>query len=196
VLAGATLVSLFSHATVAAARPRPEPTPYGAAVPAGVEIPVELVTQINSATFNVGDSFAFKTAAETKLSDSKSPDGVIDVPKGTPGHGRIANVVRADNKHNGDVTLQVDSIDMPDGTPIWVNIDPKSRVQGHLADKRTRFLVVAVATDFSGNMVLEPGTPFKVVTIPRRAAPAPLVTAAPTPLPTPSLMPSPVVSGR
>jgi hypothetical protein len=184
------LGSYVSNASPAAARPRP--TPYGAAVPAGVEIPVELVTQINSATFNVGDSFAFKTAAETKLGDSMSPDGVIDVPKGTPGHGRIASIVRADSKHNGDVTLQVDSIDMTDGTPIWVNIDPKTPVRGHLADKRTHFLIVAVATDFSGNMVLEPGTPFRVVTIPRRAAPAPLVTAPPTPLPTVSDTPAPV----
>ena len=153
-------------------RATPAPTPYGANVLPGVDIPVELVTQINSATFQVGDSFEFKTTRDMNV-------GGVDIPEGTGGHGRVASVERATNKENGSVAIQADSLDLSDGTPVWVNIDPKAPVQGHLADRRTRFLVVAISTDFSGNMVLEPGTPFKVVTISRRAAPAPLITSSP-----------------
>ncbi len=152
----------------------PVPTPFGKNVPVGVEIPVELVTQINSATFQVGDSFEFKTTKDMKLGD-------IDVPQGTGGHGRVASVERATDKQNGSVAIQADSLDLSDGSPIWVNIDPKAPVQGHYADKHTRFLVVAISTDFSGNMVLEAGTPFKVVTTTLRAGPAPLITSSPEP---------------
>ncbi len=178
------------------ARPRPTayPTPYGAVVPSGIKIPVVLVTQINSATFDIGDRFEFKTAKDQKV-------GTIDVPMGTLGHGRVANVTRADNDHNGSVALQTDSIDLPDGTPIWVDIDPKVSVNGHYADKHTRFYGLAIGTDYSGNMVLDPGAKFGVMTIRRRAFPAPLVTPSPSasassaplgsasPAPTPSIKP-------
>ncbi len=196
-------VAVAATAAFAAPRARPTPvpkhsaypTPYGAIVPAGVDVPVVLTTQINSATFEVGDSFEFHTAKDIKLGD-------VDVPKDTPGHGRIARVVHANKDHNGDVSLQVDSIDLPDGMPIWVNIDPKSTIHGHLADRHTRFFVVALSTDYSGNMVLEPGTAFSVTTIARRAGPAPLLTATPlatadaiaAPSSVPAVAPSPVLA--
>ena len=166
-------------------RPSAYPTPYGAIVPTGVKVPVVLVTEINSATFDVGDKYEFKTTQDEKLGD-------IAVPKGTLGHGRVSSVVRADDKHNGSVGLQTDSIDLADGTPIWVDIDPKVQVQGRLADKHTRFYGLAIGTDYSGNMILEPNEPFTVVTIARRAFPAPLVTPSPAPAgtSTPSAMTS------
>ena len=160
-------------------RPSSYPTPYGAIVPAGVNIPVLLVTQINSATFDVGDRYEFKTAKDEKL-------GSIVVPKGTLGHGRVSSIVRADKNHNGSVGLQTDSIDLGDGTPVWVDIDPKVTVSGHLADKHTRFYGLAIGTDYSGNMILDPGAPFTVTTITRRAVPAPLVTPTPGPSPSPA----------
>jgi hypothetical protein len=152
-----------------------------------VKIPVELVTEINSATFDVGDRFEFKTTQDETLGD-------VVVPKGTLGHGRVSNLVRAENNHNGSVGLQTDSIDLADGTPIWVNIDPKVAVRGHYADKHTRFYGVAFGTDYSGNMILDPGSPFGVVTIARRAKPAPLVTPSPGPTvsPGPNATHSPV----
>jgi hypothetical protein len=170
-------------------RPSAYPTPYGAIVPVGVKIPVLLVTEINSATFDIGDRFEFKTAQDEQLGD-------IVVPKGTLGHGRVSNLVRADNNHNGSVGLQTDSIDLDDGTPIWVNIDPRVAVHGHYADKHTRFYGVAIGTDYSGNMILDPGSPFTVVTISRRAKPAPLVTPSPGPSPSlaPGAAPSPVAA--
>jgi hypothetical protein len=180
----AFFVALFAapHSSVAAApkaHPSAYPTPYGAIVPLGVKIPVELVTEINSATFDIGDRFEFKTAQDEKLGD-------VVVPKGTLGHGRVSNLVRADKDHNGSVGFQTDSIDLPGGTPIWVNIDPSVAVHGHLADKRTHFYGIAIGTDYSGNMILDPGSPFMVVTIARRAQPAPLVTPSPSPAPSPS----------
>ena len=181
----AAVMATIPHAAAAAPRPKASafPTPYGATVPVGVDVPVELITQINSATFNVGDSFAFKTTKQTKL-------GTLSVPAGTAGHGRISSVDRATNKHDGSISIQVDSIDLADGTPVWVDMNPKSRLEGHLADKHTRFLVVAISTDYSGNMILEPGTPFDVVTIAKRAAPAVLVTESPSTGPSPIASPA------
>jgi hypothetical protein len=166
------------------ARPTPYPTPYGAIVPIGVVVPVELVTEINSATFDVGDRFEFKTTQDEKLGD-------ILVPKGTLGHGRVATVVRADNGHNGSVGLQTDSIDLSDGTPIWVDVNPKVQMRGHYADKRTRFYGIAFGTDYSGNMILDPGMAFSVDTIKRRAHPAALVTPSPGPTQSPAPTSSP-----
>ena len=183
-LVAAMIATLPGGAVARGAKASPAPTPFGKKVPIGVDIPVQLVTQINSATFQVGDSFEFKTTKDVNL------DG-FQVPVGTGGHGRVASVARATDKQNGSVAIQADSLDLSDGTPIWVNIDPKTPVQGHLADKRTRFLVVAISTDFTGNMVLEPGTQFKVLTTTLRAGPAPLITASPDASTSPS---SPAVS--
>ena len=184
VLAGAVLCATSKTPVVAAApkaRPSAYPTPYGAIVPAGINIPVLLVTEINSATFDVGDRFEFKTAKDEKL-------GAIVVPKGTLGHGRVSSIVRADKDHNGSVGVQTDSIDLADGTPLWVDIDPKVAVSGHLADKHTRFYGLAIGTDYSGNMILDPNSPFTVTTITRRAVPAPIVTPTPSASPSPSAM--------
>ena len=172
--------------------PSPGPTLYGLAVPEGVKISVVLTQRLDSGTNNVGDAFEFKTSKDVKLGD-------YSVPAGTPGHGRVSHVVRATKGHDGSLSLQADSIDMPDGTPVWVNIDTNQEIKGHLADKHSHFAVVAITYDYSGNLILDPGTPFIVITGPRRAHPAPLITSAPssgqppaaeTPMPAPTPLPS------
>jgi hypothetical protein len=173
--------------------PSPGPTLFGLAAPEGVKVAVELTQRLDTGTNNVGDRFEFKTTKDVKFGD-------YSVPAGTPGHGRISKLQRANKDHQGSLSLQADSLDLPDGMPVWVNIDTSEPLHGHYADKHSHFAVVAITYDYSGNLILDPGTPFNVVTGPRRARPAPLLTAAPeggappaadtTPMPQPTPLPS------
>jgi len=159
-------------------------------VPVNQSIPVALTQTVTSQTAQVGDPFTFATTKDVKL-------GTLDLPKGTPGHGRLAVVTPAQGKSRGGLALQADSLDLPDGDTIWVNIDASKPPKGRLADKHTKpiFLPLPIGvgggytTTTSGNMILDKGTTFSVLTIAPRAAPAPLLTATPTPVPT--LSPTP-----
>jgi hypothetical protein len=140
------------------------------APPAGLAVPVALISTVDSATCNVGDRFEFETTSDVTL-------GTLVVPKGTRGHGRVASYTRADAKHDGTIGIQVDSLDLDDGRVVWVDLDPKTPIAGQLADRRHRLELFAVATQFSGNMILAPGTAFRVVTIPPRKHPAELASS-------------------
>ncbi len=163
--------------------------------PAGVKIDVTLSQSLNSGTAKVGDVFAFATKSDRKL-------GTLDVPAGTPGHGRIAVVVPARSNVNGQLSLQVDALEPRGGPTIWVNVDPTVIPRGHYAlTKSNNFIVplpvgvIPVHLQHShGDLVLDAGSAFRVVTIPPRAAPAPLLTAPPTATPvppTPAATPTP-----
>ena len=160
-------------------------------VPLNVKIPVVLTKQVSSGTANVGDEFFFKTVKEEKLGD-------VDVPAGTPGSGRLADVQPAHGKQHGNLALQADSINLADGSVLWVNIDTSQPPMGHLSKhKNVPFILPVPGAIFpgviqssSGDMVLDVGTKFAVYTIAPRVAPAPLLTAPPTPPPTPAPEPS------
>lgn len=164
--------------------PTPTPAATGREYPPGVNIDVALTVPVSSETAHVGDTFSFNTTDEVKL-------GGIDVPAGTAGHGRLAVVVPAQGDGNGALSLQADSIDLPDGTTVWVNIDTSVAPRGHYSRQHTRTLIiplpvgiVPVFTHHSqGDMVLDTGTRFRVVTISPRKVPAPLLTAPPTEAP-------------
>lgn len=151
-------------------------------VPLNVRIPAELTAQITSLTAKVGDTFAFRTTKDEKLGD-------LDVPAGTLGHGRVAVVSPAHDRQNGTMALQADSIDLSDGRTIWVNVDNAKPMRGHLSNRHTHFAIVPLPigvvpitrTSLDGNMVLEPGTSFTVVTIAPRPAAAPLMSATAPP---------------
>jgi hypothetical protein len=159
-------------------------------VPESKSIPVTLTQTITSQTAHVGDPFTFTTAQAVTL-------GTLLLPKGTPGHGRLAVVFPADANHAGQLGLQADSLDLPGGDVVWVNIDATKPPKGHLADKHSKPVFIPTPIGFgggyrttsSGNMILDSGTSFTVVTIAPRAAPAPLLTASPTPVPTLTPMP-------
>ena len=161
--------------------PSPVPAPEYAT---GIPVDVVLTQAVSSETAQVGDRFSFQTKTDTKL-------GALDVPAGTPGHGRLAVVYPAQGDQNGLLSLQADSIDLPDGTTVWVNIDTAFVPRGHYSKKkRSGFIVPTpvgvfpiVTTKSQGNLVLDAGTPFRVATISPRREPAPLLTAAPTPVP-------------
>ncbi len=155
-------------------------------VPLSQSIPCALSETLTSQSAHVGDPFTFVTTKAVTL-------GTLTLPQGTPGHGRLAIVQPAEGKKNGVIALETDSIDLPDGDTIWVNIDPYKPPKGRLADKHTKpvFLPLPIGfgggyrTTSSGNMILDKGVTFSVYTIPPRSAPAPLLTATPTPIPTP-----------
>jgi hypothetical protein len=184
----AALVALAAGASVAAG----VASAASLTVPVSQSIPVALTQTLTSQSSHVGDPFTFVTTKAVTL-------GTITLPKGTPGHGRLAVVQPADGKNPGQLGLQADSLDLPDGDTVWVNIDASKPPKGHLANKHTKpiFLPLPVGfgggyrTTSSGNMILDSGTTFSVVTIAPRAAPAALMTATPTPLPTPTPTPAP-----
>jgi hypothetical protein len=166
----------------------------GGSYVAGTSIDVALTAAITSETAQVGDTFAFKTSQDVKLGD-------VDVPAGTPGHGRLAVVVAAQGSQNGQLSLQADSIDLPAGPTVWVNIDTSVSPRGHYSQKGTRVIIIPLpvgvvpvfTSKVSGNLILDAGTAFRVVTIPPRKAPAPLLTAPPSAAPAmPAQMPAPV----
>jgi hypothetical protein len=160
-------------------------------VPIGVKVQAALAQKIDSGTARVGDTFSFKTTKDAQLGD-------IDVPVGTLGSGRLAVVTAATGKAHGSLALQADSIELADGRSISVNIDSSQPLKGRLSKKRTIPFIVplpgvivpgAVRTT-SGDLILDPGTAFQVVTVAPRRVPAPLLTAPP-PTPSPASMPKP-----
>ncbi|MDQ2858278.1 MAG: hypothetical protein M3R53_06460 [Candidatus Eremiobacteraeota bacterium] len=167
--------------------------PAALTVPVAVRIPVALTTTLTSQTARVGDTFAFKTTKSENL-------GGLVVPSGTAGHGRIALASPAHDKAQGSLALQADSIDLPDGRTVSVNVDVARPPRGHLANKHTRFFVVPLPTigifpaliqSQSGNLVLDAGTGFGVVTVAPRSVPAPLYTVAPRMSPSATAGPTP-----
>lgn len=163
------------------------------AVPVGVKIPCILTQQLESGMVHVGDPFTFKTTKDVKLGD-------VDVPADTPGTGRVAIAQPAQGKQPGSLALQADAIDLPDGRTISVNIDTTQTIHGHLAKNHTvplilPGLVIGGYRTQTGDMVLDNGTSFGVVTVLPRTLPAPLLTAPPTPEPTGPPEPPPAPAG-
>ena len=183
--------------------------PNAPSVPIGVTIPTALSATVSSQTVHRGDPFTFVTTRDENL-------GGVTVPKGTPGVGRIAAVAKAYKGHNGSVSLQADMLQLPGGRSVWVNIT-SGALKGHYANKHVFPYIVpipplifpgAVFTR-TGDLVLDSGTKFAVVTTAPRRALAPLVGGAapagpvpaspsstpfPTTSPVPLLPPSPAAS--
>ena len=155
-------------------------------VPVDVAIPVVLTAPMSSSTAHVGDTFDFKTAKAEKL-------GAIVVPAGSFGHGRLAVAVPAGEHQDGRLALQADTIDLPDGSSVSVNIDTAKPPRGHFSERTTRWrwipilvgVVPIVKTRVRGDLILDLGTAFTVVTTAPRSTPAPLATATPTPVASP-----------
>jgi hypothetical protein len=159
-------------------------------VPTNQFVRVALTQTLTSATAHVGETFGFATTKDEML-------GTLAVPKGTLGHGRLAIVRPAVGREPGVLALQADSIDLPDGDTVWVNIDPNGGPHGRLADQHVRPglspIGLGYVTSTSGDMVLDAGATFDVMTIPPRTVPAPLWTATPSAVDTPrAVLPMPI----
>ncbi|MBC5801101.1 MAG: hypothetical protein GIX03_06280 [Candidatus Eremiobacteraeota bacterium] len=165
-------------------------------VPLGITIPTALSATVSSATAHRGDPFTFVTTQDENL-------GGVAVPKGTPGVGRIAAVSKAYKGHNGSVSLQADMLQLAGGRTVWVNIAP-SALRGHYANKHVFPYILPIPPLIfpgaiftrTGDLVLDAGTKFAVVTIAPRHALAPLIGgAAPAaPAPVGSASPEPSAS--
>lgn len=160
-------------------------------VPLNVTIPTTLSATVTSQTAHRGDPFTFVTTKDENL-------GGVDVPKGTPGVGRIADVTKARKGHNGSVSLQADMLQLSGGRTVWVNIAP-SALRGHYANRHIFPYILpipplifpgAVFTR-TGDLILDKGTAFAVVTITPRHQLAPLVGGA---APAAPITPSPSAS--
>ena len=151
------------------------------AVPAGARVAVRLTQTLSSQREHVGGTFGFVTTRDETL-------GATRLSAGTPGHGRIAIVSAAHDHVPGALSLQADSLDLPDGRTIAVNVDPTRPLRGRFADVKTHVALLPilfgiVRTTRSGDLVLDAGTRFDVITTTPRSVPTPLLTATPTPLP-------------
>jgi hypothetical protein len=182
VAAGASAQTSSAPGPIYTVPPPGAPAPYAT----GITIDVILTGAVSSETAHVGDPFTFTTKSEAKLGD-------LVVPAGTAGQGRLAVVVPASNGVDGELSLQADELTPASGPIVWVNIDTTVSPRGHYSKtKSSNFIVplpigiVPVHTQSShGDLVLDAGTPFRVVTISPRAGPAALLTMPPTPPPPP-----------
>ena len=160
-------------------------------VPTGVRIPVALSAAVTSQNAHVGDAFAFKTTRVARLGD-------LVVPAGAVGRGRIAAVTHAHERDRGSLSLLTDAIDLPDGRSISVNVDAAKPLHGHYANRHTRFkllffivaLVPVSKSSFDGDLVLDAGTPFDVVSAAPRTVPAAIPSPSPSASPAPSTSPA------
>jgi len=147
-------------------------------VPQGVSIPVVLTTELTSSAAVPGERFEFRTTAPVTL-------GSIVVPSRTPGAGRVASVERARRGHNGSLTLQTDELDLADGRRISVDVDRRG-LSGHYATRHVfpfvvpvlPFVAPAALSTRIGDLILDPGADFRVVTVRPRFTEPPLVRGA------------------
>lgn len=195
--AAAAFLALALAAVAAAQTPTSHPMipaapPASPSYPPNVTINVALTMPVSSETAHVGDTFSYNTTQDVKL-------GALDVPAGTPGKGRLAVVVPAQGDNNGQLSLQADEIDLPGGPVVWVNIDTTMPPHGHYSRSRTSAHVfpflVTITKKSQGDLVLDVGTKFRVITIPPRAKPAPLLTAPPSAMPETSPAAVPAAGG-
>ena len=102
--------------------------PYASAQDAsgatGVTIPVKLTQRLSSDSVKEGDRFTFVTTQAARVGD-------VSVPAGTTGHGVVSQARKATLDRGGELSLQLQSIDLPGGTSI-----PVTAPRGPQAEKR------------------------------------------------------------
>lgn len=170
-----------SFAAGGSARGQPSPAP------SSVTIPVRLTERVSSSDAKAGQRFTFATIHEATLGD-------VQVPAGTHGHGVVAEAKAARWDQAGTLTLEVQSLDLPDGRSLPVNVPADSSP----APKRDAPKIPSLSTGLvplpvvlhgivllgsaaqllhGRNVTFESGTTFSIV------ASATAATAAPSPSP-------------
>ncbi|GAC1444585.1 MAG: hypothetical protein NVS3B17_14190 [Vulcanimicrobiaceae bacterium] len=184
VVAAANPIATANSAATAGPVATAAATTSAVRVPEGVRISAALARPLSTLATSVGDTFAFTTTKDATL-------GGVSVPAGTPGHGRVAVATRARDRVPAAMALQADSIDLPDGRVVSVNIDTARPIRGHLATTSTRVRIIPIIigvvpvlrTSRSGDLVIDAGTRFDVVTVAPRTVPAALATSPATAAP-------------
>ena len=90
--------------------------------PETVSIPVKLSESLSSDHAKEGQPFEFVTTREATV-------GSVTVPAGTRGHGKVASASPAHLNHAGNLTLEVQSLDLSDGRTIAVTAAPRPASQ-------------------------------------------------------------------
>ena len=89
-----------------------------------ITIPVKLSQRLASDNIKAGDRFAFVTTQAVTVGD-------VTIPSGTPGHGTVTVARKASWDRGGEIQLQVQSVDLPDGRTIPVTAAHGPRAEGH-----------------------------------------------------------------
>ncbi len=166
----------FALGAFALAGAAPQPKPTYIDVPPGVRIPVKLDQRLSSQDAASGDAFAFETTATVSV-------GTLTVATGTRGNGVVEYAVVRHGARSGQLYLSVRGIDLGGGRIIPVALPADSRLAQTSEEHSTGAVpipvygkvIVAGGDVSSGNVVLEKGTQFDVVTV-STATPAPLPT--------------------
>ena len=157
---------LLGAVALVAAAPNPAPSPSAPVfldVPLGVRVEVKLDRRISTQDDRTGERFNFETTRAFTLGD-------LVVPRGTHGWGQIELAEpRAGKDHGGRLSLSVHSLDLSGGRSIAVALPPLQSDPGSEPDRTTRIVpvfgaIVVLEADPSGNVVLEKGETFVVIT--------------------------------
>ncbi len=127
-------------------------------------IAVKLDDRLSSQDEKAGDSFSFELTGSVIL------DGVA-VGAGTKGRGIVLAAEPGAGPHHGSLTVQAQTIDLPDGRHVPVALGPGSLDRGPGRDTRGFVLPVGTTSVYVGsnrdnNVVYEKGTRFTVVAPP------------------------------
>lgn len=146
-----------------------------------VTIPVRLTERVSSSDAKAGQRFTFATLHEATVGD-------VQVPAGTHGHGIVAEARAARWDQAGKITLEVQSLDLPDGRSLPVNVPTDAST----APKRDAPKVPSLSTGLvplplvlhgivllgsavqllhGRNATFESGTTFSIVASPTAASP-------------------------
>jgi hypothetical protein len=135
-------------------------------VPAGDEIGVVLLGNIDSRISNEGDAFAVETVSDYYW------QGHLILPKGTPGYGVITHVKHAGLFHaGGELSIAVRRLIAPDGHEFTVEIRGATgdanrdvEVNGNSFGQYLLWGLAGLLTKRGNDILLKKGTEFHVVT--------------------------------
>jgi hypothetical protein len=136
--------------------------PYASNV---VHIPVHLTERLSSQDAKTGDAFGFDTSSSAEV------EGQF-LPAGTHGHGVVVFAKSARGPQPGVLTLEVRTLDLADGKPLAVGLDPgqlERRISGDYRPYPGASPEVGglpIGGTRSTNVVYEKGTAFTIVAPP------------------------------
>lgn len=133
-----------------------------------VHIPVHLTERLSSQDAKTGDTFGFDTSASAEV------EGLF-LPAGTHGRGVVVLAKAARGPQPGVLTLEVRTLDLPDGKKLAVGLDVGQldrRIEGDLRQYNggaANGVPFAIGASRETNVVYEKGTAFTVVAPPQPA---------------------------
>jgi len=136
--------------------------PYAASV---VHIPVHLTERLSSQDAKAGDTFGFDTSASAEV------EGQF-LPARSHGRGVVVFAKAARGPQPGVLTLEVRTLDLPDGHKLEVGLEPGQldrKIQGdvrHYPGGSVGAVPFSIGGSAATNVVYEKGTEFTVVAPP------------------------------